>query len=133
MINGSCLCGQCRYKASGNLFDVMYCHCSNCQKITGSAFAIYGGVSQDDFEWLCDLSKVREFHSSQYVCRYFCNSCGSMISAIDKKEKNTVYLSIGLLDSDTAIVPEYHQYVSSKAEWYKIIDNLPQYMAESPV
>jgi len=54
-----------------------------------------------------------------------------MIASIDQKEPNSIYLSVGLLDHGTAIEPEYHQYVASKATWYKIQDNLPQFMSES--
>lgn len=128
MINGACLCGECSYQAYGELFDVLHCHCTTCQKLTGSAFATYGGISLTHFRWMCGLSKLKEFHSSEYVSRYFCKHCGSMIAAVDKNEKDTIYLSVGLLDSNTTIEPEYHQYISSKVEWYKISDNLPKYL-----
>ena len=131
MIEGSCFCGQCSYEASGELFDVLHCHCSNCRKLTGATFTTYGAVFKDQFNWLCEKSSVREFRSSQNISRYFCKSCGAMIASIDQKEPNSIYLSVGMLAHGTTIKPEYHQYVESKATWYKIQDSLPQFTRES--
>jgi len=131
MIEGSCFCGQCSYEALGKLFDALNCHCSNCRKLTGATFSTYGAVLKDQFNWLCEQTRVRQFWSSQNVCRYFCNICGAMMASIDQKEPNSIYLSVGLLKVGTIVKPEYHEYVASKATWYDIKDDLPQFMAES--
>jgi len=133
MIHGSCLCGQCSFEAQGDLYDVLYCHCSICRKLTGSSFAVYGGVSKDRFNWLCEQSSIKVYQSSKNVSRYFCSTCGALIASIDRKEPDTIYLSAGLLDPDIPVIPEYHQYVASKAHWCEISDDLPQFMAESLV
>jgi hypothetical protein len=130
MIQGSCQCGQCSFEALGELYDVLYCHCKNCRKLTGSAFSIYGGVSKEQFKWLCDFSKLGEYKSSRNVSRYFCRACSTLLTSIDKREENTTYLSVGLLSLDKPIKPEYHQHVASKAPWYEIRDDLPQFQAE---
>jgi len=133
MISGSCFCGQCSFEASGELFDVLNCHCSICRKLTGATFSTYGAVLKGQFNWLCDPSRVREFRSSQNVSRHFCRSCGAMIASIDQREPNSIYLSVGLLHPSIPVKPEYHQYVVSKATWYEIQDDLPQYLTESSV
>jgi len=133
MILGNCLCGQCSFEAHGELFDVLHCHCSNCRKLTGSAFATYGGVLTSQFNWVCEKSNIGKFQSSQNVSRYFCKACGSLMVSIDKEEINTLYLSAGVLGSETDIKPQYHQYVASKVGWYEINDDLPQFMGESTV
>ena len=43
-IAGGCLCGKVRYSANGRPAFVGVCHCTDCQKFTGSAFAIVVGV-----------------------------------------------------------------------------------------
>src|SRR5215467_12737617 len=43
-IAGGCLCGKVRYSATGEPAFVGVCHCTDCQKFTGSAFAIVIGV-----------------------------------------------------------------------------------------
>lgn len=131
LIQGSCICGQCSFESSGEMFDVLHCHCTNCRKLTGSAFATYGGVLVDQFQWLCDIACMNEIRTSRDIVRFFCSTCGSMMASIDNKERKTIYLSVGVLDSDTKVEPEYHQYVASKVHWYEIEDDLPQFMAES--
>lgn len=127
MIRGSCLCGKCGYEAAGELFDVLHCHCTNCRKLTGSAFSTYGAVSQTNFKWLSEKSSIKEFKSSKYVSRYICCTCGTLLISTDSRENNSIYLSVGLLDTDTDIKPEYHQFVASKAPWYEIDDGLQQF------
>ena len=130
MVKGSCFCGQCSYAAAGELFDIMHCHCSTCRKLHGSAFATYAGVLEAGFNWLCDTSKIREFKTSKNVTRYFCGSCASLLTSVDTSEPDTIYLSVGLVDSDISIAPEYHQFTESKAPWYEISDALPRYKGE---
>ena len=43
-IAGGCLCGKVRYSASGDPVFVGVCHCTDCQKFTGSAFAVVVGL-----------------------------------------------------------------------------------------
>lgn len=127
MIKGSCACGLCSYEAEGELFDVLHCHCTCCRKLSSSAFSTYGAVSPSGFSWLCDQGNLIEYQSSKSVSRFFCNTCGSLLTSIDKNVQNAIYLSVGLLDNDTEVSVEYHQFVSSKASWYEITDGLPQY------
>ena len=130
MIKGSCLCGDCCYEAKGALVDVLHCHCSNCRKLHGAAFATYGGVSLDMFKWVCDTNNIKKYQSSANVARYFCRSCGSLLASRDTTEVNTIYLSLGGVGSDSQIEPEYHQFVASKVAWHEIDDDLPQFPGE---
>ena len=41
MITGGCMCGACRYEAAGDMLWAAYCHCRDCQRATGSAFAMH--------------------------------------------------------------------------------------------
>ena len=49
---GGCLCGQIRYQLSGPLADIQLCHCSQCRKAQGSAFAANIPVSEDHLRFL---------------------------------------------------------------------------------
>ena len=127
---GSCHCGQCCYECIGELYDVMHCHCSNCRKLHGSPFTTYGGVAENQFSWFCDLTNIKEYKSSSHVVRCLCENCGSLLVSIDSREDNTLYLNLGLVDSNISIQPEYHQYVGSKVPWYRITDDIPQFESD---
>lgn len=127
MIKGSCLCKQCCYEATGDLFEVLNCHCSNCRKMHGSVFATYGGVNLNSFKWVCDSENIEKYKSSNIVTRYFCRNCSSLLASIDSTETDTIYLSLGGIDTDIQVEPQYHQFVAYKAAWHVIDDDLPQF------
>jgi len=87
---------------------------------------MYGGIAEKHFNWLCDLENIKKYSSSSHVVRYICEKCGYLLLSIDSREDNTLYLNLGLVDSNIFIEPKYHQYVGSKVPWYKISDDIPQ-------
>ena len=52
MANGTCLCGDIRFRLDGPFQWMMHCHCSRCRKHHGSAFATFVGAPAAGFEWL---------------------------------------------------------------------------------
>ncbi|MFT5504826.1 MAG: hypothetical protein ACI8XC_002543, partial [Gammaproteobacteria bacterium] len=52
MLKGSCHCGKVRYEIRGELGAIVCCHCSQCRKSQGSAFATNAPVKARDFHWL---------------------------------------------------------------------------------
>ena len=52
MYQGSCLCGEIRYKITGDIKNIACCHCSECRKAQGSAFATNSVVAETDFKIL---------------------------------------------------------------------------------
>jgi len=85
----------------------MYCHCSTCRKLHGSPFTVYGGIAEKHFNWLCDLENIKKYSSSSHVVRYICEKCGYLLLSIDSREDNTLYLNLGLVDSNIFIEPKY--------------------------
>lgn len=59
--------------------------------------------------------------------RTFCERCGSTLQAVFEVEPEVYYLTLGTLDGDPQCRPSVHIFVGSKAPWYEIIDNLPQF------
>ena len=49
MIYGSCLCGEVKYEISGEVGEIVHCHCQSCRKAHGSAFSSVASVSDTDF------------------------------------------------------------------------------------
>lgn len=49
MTFGSCLCTKVRYNISGDLEDIVHCHCETCRKAHGTAFSSVAAVKDDDF------------------------------------------------------------------------------------
>ena len=124
MIFGSCLCSKVRYKISGQVGNIVHCHCKTCQKAHGSAFSSVASVNVSDFTLICAES-LRSFESSQGKKRYFCSNCGTQIYA-KRDNSQELMLRLGSLDDDPKSKEKNHIWVSQKASWYSINNDLPE-------
>lgn len=129
MLEGGCLCGAVRFRVTGKLGPAGFCHCKQCQRSSGSAFAANAPVRTRYFEITSGLKLVSEYQSSPGKFRAFCSRCGSPIYSRRQDDPDSRNLRLGTLDSDPERRPLAHVWVDSKAPWYSIEDSLPQYKA----
>ena len=130
MIEGHCECGRVRYEVDGDINDFSHCHCSQCRRLHGAAFATFAGVSSDQFRYVSGESDTSAYASSDNHSRVFCAQCGSNILAALDEEPDALYLSMSTIEGDPPRPAGYHIYVGSKAPWHEISDNLKQYDTE---
>ncbi|MEP4146458.1 MAG: GFA family protein [Halioglobus sp.] len=130
MITGRCECGGVAYQVAGDIHDYSHCHCSQCRRLHGAAFASFAGVAREAFNYLPGKNRVASYASSSTHSRVFCPTCGSNIMVELTSEPNEVYIAMGTMDGELELPPGYHIYVGSKASWHSIGDNLPQYETE---
>ena len=76
---GSCLCAAVRYELLDEPKAVSHCHCSQCRKGHGAAFASYGSVPCSAFSLLSCAEDHKAYRSSESVLREFCRHCGSTL------------------------------------------------------
>ena len=132
MIHGHCECGRVQYEVDGDINDFSHCHCSQCRRLHGAAFATFAGVASKDFRYVSGESDTKVYASSDSHMRVFCSECGSNILVALEQEPESLYLSMSTVDGDPPRPPGYHIYVGSKATWYEIADDLAQYETEPP-
>ena len=132
MYSGSCLCGAVHYEVRGEIGTGYFCHCSRCRKANGAAFAASAIVATRDFVVTQGEAKLKSFSSSPGVYRVFCGECGSPIISRRDAMPDAVRLRLGTLDTPLVRGPQAHIYVGSKANWFEIHDDLPQYEARPP-
>jgi len=131
-LEGSCLCGAIQYAVGERFLYAVYCHCSDCRKFSGSAFSVVAGVRSSAFT----LTRGDEVTAGSYqktpASRMrFCTRCGSSLF-VEKLEQGMVHVRLGALDSPSPVTPQAHVYVRSKADWYVITDDLPQFEEGPP-
>jgi hypothetical protein len=126
MTGGACLCGDIRWEISSNPSTISSCHCSMCRKAHGAAFATYIGVADRDFRWRAGQSSIRTFESSPGEHRPFCPRCGSVVATLEADE-GSIFMPAGNMSGDLGRPPSEHIFVASKAPWYEISDDLPQF------
>ena len=126
MLTGSCLCGRIRYEIRGKIGPVGHCHCVTCRKAQGGAFVTNAPVRAKYFYLVSSSESVAEFESSPGKKRYFCRGCGSPLWSRRESDPDIIRIRLRLLDSDPGRKPLAHIWVSEKAPWYDITDDLPQ-------
>ena len=129
--SGGCLCGGVRYEYTGEFGLFVYCHCSKCRKAQGTAFGSNAPIEEDKFRLLSGDGLLKSYASSPGKKRMFCSNCGSPIYSRAEDKPGVLRLRMGSLDEPLNKKPQAHIFAASKADWYDILDGLPQY-AERP-
>ena len=127
MYKGSCLCGEVRFELDGPINDIVYCHCSECRRVQGSAFASNGNVAKKDFRFTCGEDLLTTYESSPGKIKYFCRACGSPMLSTNASFPDSARIRLGTIQSDIKERPSCHIFVDSKANWDTITDDLPQF------
>lgn len=132
MYKGSCLCGKIRFEITSEIQNVICCHCSQCRKAQGSAFATNGNVAVEGFKLVSGENELTGYDSSPGQTKYFCKICGSPIISKNESNPNKVRVRLGVIESDITERPSAHIFVKSKANWEDIEGDLPQYKSYEP-
>jgi hypothetical protein len=132
MYSGSCLCGAVKFEINGEIQDIIHCHCSQCRKAQGTAFATNGNVNKNDFTFLSGENNLTGYEFTHGQTKYFCKTCGSPIMSKTISKPNQIRVRLGTIISDIDEKPKAHIFVTSKANWENIADDLPQYEAYEP-
>ena len=123
-LEGGCLCGHIRYRASGPPFAVKHCHCEQCRRYTGAVFATGVAFSAENITWLHDEPSI---YMGSDICGYsFCPKCGSSI-AYHWIADDDIWLTIGTLDNPELVASQGHILNEEKISWIHINDGLPRY------
>lgn len=118
MITGQCECRKVRFEIHGEINDYSHCHCSQCRRMHGAAFATFGGVLKRDFKFTSGTDEITHYASSDDHNRLFCRICGSNILVDLSAEPDALYVAMGVIDGDPKLPEGYHIFVGSKAPWY---------------
>jgi hypothetical protein len=132
MYYGKCLCGDVAIKISGEITDIIHCHCSLCRKNSGTAFATNGFINSAEFEITTGKQNLNKFSFKPGRNRHFCVRCGSPVFSSNDEDPTRYRIRLGILDSDIIERPTSHNFVSSKANWEDLDNQLPRYDSFEP-
>jgi hypothetical protein len=138
-LEGGCTCGAVRYRMTGKPIFVHCCHCRECQRGGGGAFALNAMIEADRVALLQGQPEVVTVPTpsgrGQKISR--CPECkvalwSNYAGAGDKVH----FVRVGTLDEPDRLPPDIHIYTASKLPWVKIPEEavaVPEYYRASEV
>ncbi len=126
VVTGGCLCGSVRYEINAPAISAGYCHCSICQKFTGSAMSTWTAFPASALKFVSE--EPRYFPSSPIAERGFCRKCGSSLTYKLVRPRLAAYIVVFTpsLDQPTGLAPTAHNGIESQMPWIDILDDLPR-------
>jgi hypothetical protein len=124
-LRGSCFCQAVGYVVEDEFGYAANCHCSKCRRTTGSAFKPFAGIERDRLRIVDGADKVMTF-GDETGHNAHCRLCGSLLYSL-VRDGAFVHVAMGTLVDAPSIRPTAHIFVGSKAPWFTITDDLPQY------
>jgi hypothetical protein len=133
-LTGRCMCGAVTFEISAPLQGAIYCHCTRCQRRTGSAFAVSGQTQPGTFAIVQGEDAVRTYAPGDGGwLKAFCSECGSHLFAAHPENADLVVVRLGALDQDPGVRPAAHQFADYAASWLPIPDDgLPRFPERMP-
>jgi hypothetical protein len=116
-LQGGCLCGDVRFEITAPFTTSGYCHCTHCQRRTGTGSSVSGRVPREGFRFLQGEEQVRSFTPPVGKPKLFCSRCGSALFSGDPLHDGEIAVRLGALDRDPGIRPKYRMYLRSAVAW----------------
>ncbi|HWI29170.1 MAG TPA: GFA family protein [Stellaceae bacterium] len=120
-IEGGCLCGQARYHADVEPAFVGVCHCTDCQRYSGSAFATVVALPAPALTVTGRLKTfTKEGDSGKPMHRRFCPECGSGVVEEAEALPGIAMINAGTLDDRSWLNPASAIYCDSAQHWVQL-------------
>jgi hypothetical protein len=119
---GGCLCGELRFKTSDGPRRTVVCHCTFCQRLTGSAFAVWPVFAEADVSMSGDAQRYehRSDESGRWIHLFFCQRCGTTVYSRWQEDKGELALLGGTFDETGWIGVDRHVWTRSRQRWVEI-------------
>ncbi len=133
-IVGRCLCGGVTYSADADPVAQVVCHCTDCQRQTGTASSVIVAVPRDALivtgDTLSSFTTVGEAHGTSTE-RKFCSACGSPIVSLVEAMPDLAFVKAGTLDDTSWLEPAAEIWTRSAQPWAPRLEHAAQ-IALSP-
>ena len=125
---GGCSCGEIRYRLTSEPLVTHCCHCLNCQRQTGSAFAVNALIEADRMELVAGeprrVDAPRDDGSVQKIFR--CPTCQVAVYS-EYGRPDIRFVRAGTLDDPSQVSPDVHIFTRSKRDWVGLPESVPAF------
>jgi hypothetical protein len=128
VLTGGCLCGGVRFELSEPPVGASYCHCTRCQRRTGTAAAASARIAPGSLRITAGEDLIRSYEPPGGFAKDFCSACGSALWSRSPEDPEVRGIRMGAFDTDPGVRPAYRQFVAYAAPWEPLPDDgLPRY------
>jgi hypothetical protein len=129
VLTGHCLCGRVRFEISEPPVSASYCHCTRCQRRTGTGASANARVEPGSYRILAGEELVREWSPpDDGHIKAFCGECGSALYSRAQDDPRVTGVRLGTIDGDPGIRPSHRHHVATAVVWEDIPDDgLPRH------
>jgi hypothetical protein len=133
-LTGRCLCGGIRFELSEPPREAGYCHCTRCQRRTGTAASAQARVDGRTFRLLTGEELVKCWRPPDSgLDKCFCGDCGSHLFSRHPRDPSQMSIRLSAFDGDPGVRPSFRAYVAYACEWEPIPDDgLQRYSEGKP-
>jgi hypothetical protein len=132
-LTGHCGCGAVAFEISEPLAAAAYCHCTRCQRRSGTATQGSARLAPGSLTVTRGEEHLKAWAPEGGLEKVFCGECGSARLARDPETGDISIVRLGAIDGDPGIRPMAHQFVAYAAPWEPIPDDgLPRFDERAP-
>jgi hypothetical protein len=122
-LQGGCACGLVRYHVRGSPQICQICHCTFCQRRTGSSFATIAYFNEGDVSF--NQGELKQYQhrsdeSGRWLRTDFCPTCATTVTHTVEVRPGLRAIAVGTLDDPEQLTIERHIWVQSKRSWVSI-------------
>jgi hypothetical protein len=133
---GACLCGAVAFEVAAPLAGggITCCHCTRCRKARAAAHASNAFVALAHFRWLRGEERLCSYKipEAERFTQWFCELCGCPMPGVNPVRESVV-IPCGAFEDDPGLREVHHIFVPSRAPWFEIAGDLPQYDTYPPL
>jgi hypothetical protein len=128
------VCGGVRFEITEPLVSAAWCHCTRCQRRSGTAASPGALTVPGSFRITEGEELVTEWTPpGEGNIKAFCSVCGGHLYSRRRDGWERVSVRLGVVDGDPGVRPEYHSFTASAAVWQPLPDDgLPRYEGPRP-
>lgn len=127
-IEGACHCGKISFSAEVDPEQVIICHCTDCQTLSGSAYRTVAPAMEGTFRLLSGDPKiyVKTAESGARRAQAFCPDCGTPVYSAPEGEGSTYFgIRVGAIKQRNQLIPKTQTWCRSAQSWVQDIGNIP--------
>ncbi|MGI8623788.1 MAG: GFA family protein [Solirubrobacteraceae bacterium] len=120
-------------RALGATRGAAYCHCTRCQRRTGTAAQASGRAARGSLRVVAGAEHLARWTPEEGMEKVFCAACGSALYSENPEDRELVAVRLGAIDGDPGVRPQARQFVACAAPWEPIPDDgLPHFDERLP-